>query len=53
MEIIEWKFIYIYYRPNQEQLRKMQLYNNNNNLIIYIALFTYNDQKRCITLQYN
>ena len=49
MEIIEWKFIYIYYRPNQEQLRKMQLYNNNNNLIIYIALFTYNDQKRCIT----
>ena len=48
MEIIEWKFIYIYYRPNQEQLRKMQLYNNNNNLIIYIGLFTYN-KNRCIT----
>jgi hypothetical protein len=26
MEIIEWKFINIYYRPNQEQLRKMQVY---------------------------
>jgi hypothetical protein len=32
MEIIEWKFIYII-RPNQEQLRKMQLQVPDRNRI--------------------
>jgi predicted dithiol-disulfide oxidoreductase (DUF899 family) len=27
-----------------------ETFNNNNNLIIYKALFTCNDQKRCITI---
>jgi hypothetical protein len=29
----------------------IQHYNNNNNLIIYKALLTYNDQKRCETFK--